>query len=184
MIRSTVAFVDGENLVFRYQELLKAGRKPKATTQHILDVAVWSNVIYDKAAVDLQRINYYTSTVGDDEHINNIHDTIQSWGYSYKTGTTDGRGRLTPHVFKKPSKSQKSRSVDIRITLDSLVTAYTHDVNQLILLTGDGDFIPVIEQLMRHGKQVIVGSLSSGLHPDLKRTGDYFFQLDPFLFET
>lgn len=183
MARRTHIFVDGENLVFRYQDMLKSGPIVRSGVRHITDVAAWSTHIYQNASADIQRVTYYTSCVGDDDYLSRIHDEIQQWGYSYNAGSFQGTGRLSPVVSKKPSKSQKSRSVDIRITLDALVCAYTHEIEQLILLTGDSDFVPVVEQVRRQGKQIIVGSFSSGLTPALRRVPDHFFLLDSHFFE-
>ena len=40
-----ILLVDGENLVFRYQEMVAAGREPKPDVVHIKDVLVWHNAM-------------------------------------------------------------------------------------------------------------------------------------------
>ena len=48
-------------------------------------------------------------------------------------------------------------------------------------MTGDGDYIPLIQEIMRQGKQVIVGALSNGLNPKLRVVADNFIDLDCWL---
>ena len=65
-------FVDGENLVFRYQEMCTAGRTPKAGIIHIPDVFVWHSGITQSGDIDLLRVGYYTSAVGDDAKLDEL----------------------------------------------------------------------------------------------------------------
>ena len=91
-------------------------------------------------------------------------------------------GHLLPHVFKKPSKSQKTASVDINITIDVLRHCYHKDVEAVCILTGDGDYIPLIEEAMRTGTGLFVGAFSKGLNERLRVVPDEFFDLDQMFF--
>lgn len=41
IINEALIFVDGENLFLRYQEMLKAGRKPAPGNVHVQDCFIW-----------------------------------------------------------------------------------------------------------------------------------------------
>lgn len=62
--------------------------------------------------------------------------------------------------------------------------AYRDNYDILYLITGDGDFKPLIEEVIRTGKQVYVAALSNGLNPVLKLAADVFVDLDPYYFKT
>jgi uncharacterized LabA/DUF88 family protein len=53
----------------------------------------------------------------------------------------------------------------------------------LFLLAGDGDYIPLIEEVMRQGKQVHLGAFSDGLSPRLPHIADEFVDLDKYFFD-
>ena len=173
-----VAFVDGENLVIRFQAMVREGATVKSEIAHIPDLFVWDSrpmSLFDSVS----RVSYYTSVVGDDAALENAVDSIQS---KYAQNFSGVSRRLNARVFKKLKQSNKSRLVDIHITLDALRAAYSHDVAEFVFVTGDGDFLPVIQEIMRHGKRVYVAALSSGLSPDLRRVADGFTLLDDRFF--
>jgi hypothetical protein len=66
-------FADGENLVFRYQHLLKEKKTPKTDTVHEADTFVWNPIVTSLlaghasqiATAELVRTNYYPSVHGD-----------------------------------------------------------------------------------------------------------------------
>ena len=45
---STLIFVDGENLAFRYKEMLASGRVPRPDNVYIEDCFIWNQGILDK----------------------------------------------------------------------------------------------------------------------------------------
>lgn len=164
--------------MFRYQDMLSAGRTRNAESlTHIPNIFIWHpHLIGDERNVI--RVNYYTSAVGTDESIDQIRDKIASVVVN-RAGV--GR-RICPHVFKKPKASNKAKLVDISIAIDALRDVYRDQVDLISLFSGDGDYIPLIKEMMRNGKQVIVGALSSGLHPEMRRVGDQFIDIDPWFF--
>jgi uncharacterized protein (TIGR00288 family) len=91
-------------------------------------------------------------------------------------------GHLSPRVFKKPSQSQKTASVDINIAIDVLRHCYQKDVEAVCLLTGDGDYVPLVEEAKRTGTRLFVGAFSDGLNDTLRVSCDEFFELDGMFF--
>jgi len=64
-----------------------------------------------------------------------------------------------------------------------LNSSLMENVDALYLLSGDGDFVPLIREVMRRGKQVYVMALSDGLNPELQVTADGFELLDSKIFQ-
>ncbi len=176
--KRTMCFVDGENLVFRYQDMVQAGLKPNASSiTHIPNIFVWHPFLRGEER-DVVRVNYYTSAVGDDDKLDQIRDQI---GKVITTPSGYGR-RVCAHVFKKPKATNKSKLVDITLAIDALRHVHDDQLDTLYLFSGDADFVPLIKEIMRHGKQLVVGALSSGLNPEMRRVGDQFINLDDWFF--
>ena len=87
-----------------------------------------------------------------------------------------------PVVFKKPRQSQKTRNVDIQVVIDVMRFAFTDEVERVYLVSGDGDYLPLLDEVMRRGKQVEVLALSDGLNDKLSHSVDRFYDLDPVFF--
>ncbi len=183
MIRKTNFFVDGENLVMRYQAMVESGRTPLSDVIHIPDTFVWSPAILSDHWADISRVTYYTSMVGDDGALAEAQRIITSCRYTFVDGKLQGTGRLVPRIFKKVKQSKKSPAVDINIVIDAMRCVANNDVNSLSIMSGDSDFIPLIEEVMRQGRHCEVFSLSSGLHDRLEYLADDFQLLDNRLFK-
>ena len=116
----SILFADGENLAFRFQEMVAAGRVPRSDTVHLPDTFVWnSNVTrsrYD-ALDNVIRVHYYTSATGDHARIAALHEQISKQGYVSPTTSGFHHGQIVPSVFKKLAKSKKTRNVDIQIVI-------------------------------------------------------------------
>lgn len=186
-IPRTIGFVDGENLVMRYQAMLKAGSKPKNSNLHENDTFAWSPEISTWSMFDFVRINYYASTTGDSPTVDSLRDKIckteYSYSYTHEDGVPEGTANLVPHVFHKPAKNTKARNVDLQISIDVLRAAHTPSLDILYLLSGDGDYIPLIQEAARHGKSIWLAAFSSGLNSKLRHHVDVFQCLDDLFFE-
>ena len=179
MTPRTMIFIDGENLQTRFETMLKGGRKPTEGTVHSEGRFLWHPNIPALFQGSVIRVSYYTSYYGDDDSIFSIRSDISKIQYWKKEDTARREASVVPEVFKKLRRAAKSKSVDINLTTDLLRSAYTNGFDRALIITGDGDYIPVIQDAMRLGKQIYVGALSSGLHKELPLTGDHFFDLDP-----
>ena len=113
------------------------------------------------------RCNYYTSTQGASDEVDNVRDAIQEIGFA-------------AHVFHK-KKGMRAKGVDISLTKDLLMNAALDNYDSAILVAGDADFVPVVEEVQRLGKTISVAFFSekeSGMSPALRRSADFFFNLD------
>lgn len=180
-----MAFIDGENLVNRYQAMVKGGWTLKGHPEmmYLADVYVWHPGSFKPQTHEVIRATYYTYVVGDDSKVASVEDSIKE--FRFRSNLVIQRGlKLYPKVFKKLKKSISGKGVDIQMTVDILTHTYQNNIDAVYLLSGDGDYIPLINEVMRMGKQVYVAAFSSGLAPKLRTVADEFTLLDDIYFES
>ena len=179
----SILFVDGENLVMRFQDSVATGMIPHKEVIHMPDVFVWHTEFNNYHALQkVIRVCYYTSLVGDDVALRNTREAIGRIQHVSRIDDGTNVGQIVPVVFKKPSRSQKTRNVDIQIVIDVMRYAFTDEIDRVYLASGDGDYLPLITEVMRRGKQVEVLAFSSGLNDQLKYSADRFQNLDAMFF--
>jgi uncharacterized LabA/DUF88 family protein len=181
-LKSWMLFVDGENVTIQGQKVLHASSVTLTSGQFWeKDVFLWRAVgspdnsgrrAFFRTALEIQpdalRSYYYTSVTGSEETLESVSTTLWNIGF-------------TPRVFKKAKKEQKSKGVDIALCTDMLSHAFAGHFDVAVLLAGDGDFQPLVDQVKRTGCIVVVGAFTEGLSPRLRLAADYFFELDhPF----
>ena len=115
-------FVDGENLTIQSQKVAKAEGVelmegpfyqpdtflwvPEPTHSEFLrTLAGRSSPLSAPAPI---QSHYYTSVVGNDQELQSLNQQVREAGFK-------------PHIFKKPSKKEKSKGVDISLARDVLV---------------------------------------------------------------
>jgi uncharacterized LabA/DUF88 family protein len=69
----------------------------------------------------------------------------------------------------------KKADWDVGITVDAIKISLSLDV--ILLLSGDGDFVPLVEYLKSHGKQVEIAAFSKSTSSKLKEVADDFFDI-------
>ncbi|MCX5848343.1 MAG: NYN domain-containing protein [Deltaproteobacteria bacterium] len=161
-------FVDGENLSIRFKSFID-NEKLEKLEKHIgyeKDIYVWSPFLNlsNHNICAIVRIFYYTSLKGDDDKIRSIFDALKS------LGVTD------PKIFKK-KPNNKTKRVDITLATDMLSNAYNNNFDIAILVAGDEDYIPLVQELKHCGKQISLWFLEDGLSQSLKRECDHFFDM-------
>lgn len=66
-------------------------------------------------------------------------------------------------------------SVDIHMCIDAMRTLYTHPgIDTYVLVTGDRDFIPLINAIRQHGKRVVVVGVAEAASSHLAQSADEF----------
>lgn len=185
---NVIGFIDGENLVARFQTMVAKGHVPNGWHVHIPDVFIWHHEITDISLFRISRLSYYQTVVGDEDKLNHVREQIRATKYYYHEdlkdqGHIEPYGRLSPRIFKKASKGVKTKSVDINLTVDALRHANQPKWDVIWIFSGDGDYLPLVEEISRLGKQVWLSAFSSGLNPRLKHAADDFFSLDDVFFK-
>lgn len=155
-------FIDGSNLYH--------GLKSECGTTK-LDYLKFSEILSNGRK--LIRVNFYISTVDSKrdlttakqqqrflEHLRHIpYITIQKRRLRYK-GT-------------QPSE----KGLDVLIATDMLTGALRNCYDTAILVSGDGDFVGVLEEIKRAGKQVENATFSSSRSDALINAADLFIEL-------
>lgn len=183
MLKKVLAFADGENLVCRYQAMLDQGKVPKPEVVHERNSFVWHPEITRWSVLDLIRVSYYTSVVGDVDAVSKLETLIGSTAFLCEgVGGLVGTATLIPRVHKKSKSSNKTKVVDVDVTMDIVRAALTMPIDGIFLLSGDGDYLPLVRELTRSSKQVYLAAFSSGLAPCLRNSVDSFVDLDRICF--
>jgi uncharacterized LabA/DUF88 family protein len=82
-------------------------------------------------------------------------------------------------VKRKPLRIRPDRTMkgnwDLEMALDALLTAEHLDI--VVLVTGDGDFVPLVRQLKLRGLRVEVYGFTRSSAPDLREAADRFFPI-------
>lgn len=66
-------------------------------------------------------------------------------------------------------------SVDIHLCIDAMRTLYTQThIDKFVLVTGDRDFIPLVNAIRQHGKEVIIIGIGGAASAHLAQSGDEF----------
>jgi uncharacterized LabA/DUF88 family protein len=180
MPNKPIIFIDRENLIFRYQNMLKAGWQPRQEVIHEIDCCVWHPSIGESMFHPITRVLYYTAITGDQVRLEHVKQQLAAIQFQRHRGTPE---QIVPKVFSKSKQNNRTKSVDINLTIDVLRFAQSETIDGIILISGDGDYLPLVQEVMRTGKQIYVGALSSGLRSELTYSADGFFNLDHFFFE-
>jgi len=173
-------FVDGENLTIRAQELAEQQNiKFPAGKAYSKDVFIWMPATRatdpfmfrepmrtDQPAI---RAHYYTQVKGASP-LKSVRLRLRALGFQ-------------PEVFVKPDKTRKAKGVDIALTKDVLSHAFRDNYDTAVLIAGDGDYVPLVEEVKRLGKVVCVAFFTDpglGLNEKLHVASDILFDMKKY----
>ena len=189
-----MAFVDGENLTIRGQKVREAAGdgefergawwepdvflwfprtqlkqlRPGGTAREQTDgsraFAEWGIALQENPT----RAHYYTSANGDAERLDSISESLWALGFE-------------PNVFKKTRRNEKAKGVDIALTTAMVSHAHLENYEAAILVAGDRDYLPLVEEVKRRGKHVTIAFFNDWIHRDLRRAADGYISLDHVL---
>ena len=71
-------------------------------------------------------------------------------------------------------RTMRQKGVDTLLTVDMLVGAFSGLFDIAILVAGDADFVPVVEEVKRRGVMVALAGVDSSVSEDLRRASDRF----------
>ncbi len=115
---------------------------------------------------------YYTTAMQND--ITRVRDALWKIGFQ-------------PSVFPRKTRKDSgepegkrvvSKGVDISLTTDLLSNAFTNNFDVALLFAGDADYVPLVEQVKRLGKRLLVLSFSSRLSEELRLSSDQTHLVD------
>ena len=171
-------FVDGENFTIRAQRFAeKHGLALEEGPYYKQDIFVWfpgtkataaltnTENVSHRVRPHAIRAHYYISVQGDVQKQRGVRQALSDLGFDAK-------------VFKKSADQKHSKGVDIALAADLLANAFRDNYDLAVLIAGDGDFVPVVEEVKRLGKVVYGGFFAEegdGLSPALRLAWDGTF---------
>lgn len=75
-------------------------------------------------------------------------------------------------------RDKRQKGVDVLLAVEMLVGAVEHIFDVAILVTGDADFVPVVNEVRRRGVTVVVGGVSATTAKELQTAADRFIRLE------
>lgn len=103
--------------------------------------------------------------------------------YVVDRGSRQGLFRELNRSGLKAEPVSPGKSVDGRLIFDLIVGAQRDLYDVGILASGDRDFVPVVQEAKRIGKQIWVAAFSNSIAPSLKACADNYIELDKFVKE-
>jgi hypothetical protein len=168
----THAFVDGAYL----RRLAVEARRPLPNPKELVVNAIGRDPLVDWCTrggegkfVRLDRLSYYDARPEANEPIS---ETLQSyWDAIELLPDCDlGFGRL-----RGRPRHRRQKGVDTLIAVDMLSGAFDHIFDIAILVTGDADFVPVVQEVKRRGVKVGLIAESGSTSNELQRAVDRFY---------
>lgn len=78
--------------------------------------------------------------------------------------------------YRSGGSINQKANMDVEMAIDAIVQAQNYDT--VILLTNDGDFSYLAEQLVRMGKEVVVVALQQGLAIELRNAATKYIDIE------
>lgn len=114
----------------------------------------------------LGRVMYYDALPGDGVPPN--QDLLDYW----KAIEVLEDVHLGFGAVKGLKRQARQKGVDVLIAVDMLVGAFSGLFDIAVIVTGDADFVPVVEEVKRRGVMVAIAASASSLADDLRRVAD------------
>jgi uncharacterized LabA/DUF88 family protein len=156
-------FIDGSNLYH--------GLKNECGNAH-LDFLKFSGLLANKRK--LIRTYFYTSTLDAKREPDKAKSQQRFLNALREIPYVTIKHRVLLYKADKPFE----KGVDILIATDMLTNALRDCYDTAILVSGDGDFAPVLEEITRSGKQVENAVFSSSRSDALISASDLFIELN------
>jgi len=87
---------------------------------------------------------------------------------------------IMKHGIRVGMKRDREKGIDILLATDMLSQAYVGGYDSMILVSGDGDYAPVLEEIKKMGKRVENAFLEESRSNALRRVSDIFVDLLTF----
>ena len=174
------AFVDGGYL----RELARGSDQPLVNPRMLANNIVFDNQVQTWGSVEaagrstaLARVIYYDARPDVDEEV--PAHLLAYWDAIELLNDTElGFGSLRGGTKRRPPRQ---KAVDTLLAVDMLVGAFSRLFQVAILVAGDADFVPVVNEVRRRGVMVTVAASERSMSLDLRRSADRFIAVGPEL---
>lgn len=72
----------------------------------------------------------------------------------------------------------KESDVDVYMAVNAMESVFSDDIDVIVLVTRDTDFLPVIQKAKEHGKDTVIIGMDPGFSTALKNAADQVVTLD------
>lgn len=121
----------------------------------------------------LARVIYYDGRPDEEAELSS--DLRDYWDAIELLSDTElGFGSTRRGTRRRPPRQ---KGVDTLIAVDMLVGAFTQLFPVAILIAGDADFVPVVNEVRRRGVMVVVAADEQSVSDDLRRAADRFIAI-------
>ena len=176
--KNAYGFVDGAYL----RELALDAGVPLLDPKRVLHIALSGAMpkIYDPghpASLNLGRVVYYDAQSEDETEV--LQSLRDYWdALELLPDTHLGFGWVRSKKRKRP---RRQKAVDTLIAVEMLVGAFNELFPVAVLVAGDADYVPVINEVKRLGVLTVVAASPKSIADELKRAADRFFEIAPDL---
>jgi uncharacterized LabA/DUF88 family protein len=123
---------------------------------------------YFDAHSELLRIYYYTTLLDDPDDESSVHRLVDWLDYNGYTVVTK--------IYRREWESAPRASIQVDLAVDIVVMA--DRVEDIVLVSGDGDYRRAVEAAQVKGVRVTVVGLPADTADELRRQADVFLHLD------
>ena len=75
-------------------------------------------------------------------------------------------------------EKDKESDVDVYMAVNAMESVFSDNIDKLVLVTRDTDFLPVIQKAKEHGKETIIIGMEPGFSTALKNAADKVIELE------
>lgn len=161
-----MVFVDGSNLLVELSKELAIPFRAEHLPSPAIAIAkklIQRAITLGPRPFDLVRLYWFGSCAGDDNKIFEASQRLRSFEFE-------------PLLFK--SKNGKEKGVDIALATVMLANAFSQNFDFGLLVSGDEDYVTLVNETKRHGPAIHGAFFESGLSPILRLALDGVFTLD------
>lgn len=98
---------------------------------------------------------------------------------SASSNTAEQQRRDQARLLRPGKKKREQKGVDVLLAVEMLHDAQAGNFSVGILLAGDADFVPLVDEVRRHGVIVIVVAQEATLAATLRQAADEVWPIDP-----
>jgi uncharacterized protein (TIGR00288 family) len=75
-------------------------------------------------------------------------------------------------------EKEKDSDVDVYMAANAMEAVFNEDIDIIVLVTRDADFLPVIQKAKEHGKETVIIGMSPGFSTALRNAADQVIELE------
>ncbi|MBC5793325.1 MAG: TIGR00288 family NYN domain-containing protein [Nanohaloarchaea archaeon] len=75
-------------------------------------------------------------------------------------------------------EKDKESDVDVYMAVNAMESVFSDDIDVVVIVTRDADFLPVVQKAKEHGKETVVIGMEPGFSTALQNAADEVIELD------